>query len=419
MNIPTSARAFTRTATIAGSLLVFAACGDDNPVGPPEPTDVTTCSTAVTTGDTFVEMCELTESVRHVRIENLRAPATHASAQIVLGATTAPTASSGAVPAGQFRVLFYGGGAPAPAPLVQASFGAVDAAFDANAAFINGGATVCFDIHNGGATSAPSFILWIDGQKGANCSAPATLTVNSAYAARSNWNGANGAISNITSAYFRQSAAGGTEPKVTLSATPVLTAEAIAASTECVTTWQSNSDWQQLCTPAVGTPKHVRLENVQASANNSYFYAVFGQDASPTGNPAAGEGKMIFTGGRSNSGASWTWLRFGTGSTTQFNFTNASGALYTESASTVCFDLASGASGNAALVFWASGANSANCDDRSTLTSSRALYTTAGDEATGSIWSAPFARDKFNFIKTNNTNVSIGRVVISSESAAY
>ncbi len=408
-----------RITTLA--LIVLLAGCSDNPAGPDDnDPPATTCTTDITAADanTFVELCTIASPVRHVRIENFRAPATHASAQIVFGFDAPPTAPSGSIGANQFRVLFYGGGMPAPAALVQASFGGVDATLDGNAAFINAGATVCFDLHDGSANAGPHFVLWVDGQRGANCAERSTLTAATAFAARADWRGTTGTVAKQAKAYFRQAAGSGATPRVVLSAEPVLDAAAITAATTCTTTWAANTDWQALCAPAVGVARHVRIEAAQSAANNSYFYAVFGQDADPTGNPAPSPGKLILTGGRSSSGASWTWFRFGTGSTTQFNYTGGAGALYTGGPSTICFDTGTNDNGAARLVFWATGANDADCAVPSSLTLARALYDSATDPATSAIWDAPYLVDKLNFIKTNNANVTLGSVVISSVPAA-
>ena len=188
--------------------------------------------------------------------------------------------------------------------------------------------------------------------------------------------------------------------------------------TQCTTAWSNNTDWQQLCATPTGVVRHVRLEGVQSTANNSYFYAILGQDPNPSGNPAGSTGKLIVTGGRSNSGTSWTWFRFGTGSTTQFSYaTDAGAALYTQGASTVCFDIGANGDGTARFVYWATGAKGANCADRSTLTLASALYESSTDPSTAGIWNAPYATGKLNFVKTSSSSVSIGNVVVSSEPA--
>jgi hypothetical protein len=395
----------------------LAACNDDSI----QPGLLSECTTSVTAAqaDAFVELCAVSGPVRHVRIENLRAPATHASAQVVFGFDAPPASATAALAADQFRVLLYGGGTPAPAALVQASFGSADESLDGSAAFLNAGATVCFDLHDGGADSAPAFVMWVTGQKGADCANRGTLTASSAFGARAYWGGAKGAVDKAAKVYFRQAAAGATTPSVTVSTEPVLSAAAITAATTCTSQWAANTDWQALCAPAAGIARHVRLTTVSSTASNSYFYAVLGQDPNPTGNPAAAAGKLIITGGRSNSGASWTWFRFGTGSTTQFNFaTDAGSALYTAAPSTICFDTGAAANGNARVVFWATGAKGADCAVPSTLTLARALYDSSTDTATGAMWNAPFVTGKLNFIKTNNASSTIGAITVSSEPVA-
>lgn len=396
----------------------LAACSDSTTEPAGDPAECSTATTAANEG-TWVQLCKVSGAIRHVRIENAKAGRTHASAQIVFGSTAAPTVTSGTLAADQFRVLLYGGGTPAPTAQLQATFGSVDATVDDNATYINSGATVCFDIHDGSATTAPQFVIWVSGQKGANCSDRATLTLASATGVRSSWNGSTGAISKTLNTWFRQGAGAGTTPRITVSTTPVLEAATITAATTCSTTPAASTDWQQLCAPMAGLSRHFRIESVQSTANNSYFYVVLGQDASPTGNPAASTGKMIITGGRSNSGTSWTWFRFSNGTTTQFNYaTDAGAALYTAGQNNICFDVGTNSTGNARLVFWATGAKGADCAVKSSLTLARALYDSSTDATTGTMFDAPLVSGKLNFVKTNTTSATLGKVTISSESAA-
>jgi hypothetical protein len=412
----------------AGLLLlsVAAACNDD-PSGPAvDPDECTTDITSATDG-TFVELCDVSSGpVRHVRIANFVAPAMHASASVVFGADAPPASPQDPLAADQFRVLLYGGGPPGVPPIAQATYGDVDAALDGDASFINSTSTVCFDLHDGSASTAPSFILWVDGQNGADCEDRSTLTGANAFGARSFWNGVTGAITKDANIYFRQATGTGATPTIALFAEPVLDEAEIAAAATCTTAWTSTADWQPLCDPA-GIARHVRLESVSASAPNSYFYAILGEPANPTGNPAvgtAGNGKLIVTGGHSSGGASWTWFRFAgnnaTTSTTQFNYaTDTPEALYTEVAATICFDTGSNDEGNARFVFWATGANGADCADRTTLTLANALYDSTTDgAASGDMWDIPFNTGLLNFIKTNNaTTVSMTNAVAFGEPA--
>lgn len=378
------------------------------------------CATTIpaTTGE-LTELCTLPAggTVRHVRIAGVTAPAVHASAQIWFGYDAAPTSATAPLAADQFKVMLYGGGPPGAPTIVQGVFGTREQTIATGQPFVNQVSTVCFDLSDGSVTTAPAFVLWVDGQNGADCDAKSTLTIANALGVRARWSGP-GAIAKAKKLFFRQSPGITATPTVTLSATPALAEAAVLAATQCTSTWTANTDWQQLCTPPAGKGLHVQLKAVASAANNSYWYAVIGQDAAPTGNPTMSPGKLIVTGGRSNSGSSWTYFRFDDGSTTQFTYSNTAGELYTAAASDVCFDLGSTTTGNARLVFWATGANAADCANRTTLTPATALYDSTTDAASGAIWDMPWVAGKLNFVKTNNPNVTLTDAVITSEPAA-
>ena len=410
------------------------ACGDDQgvegldasvdappiqtPDAPPDPPEMGRCSTTILPeqGGSFVELCSPQGSVQHVRIEGVTAARTHASAQLVFGFDAPPSTPQPTLEPDQFQLLLYGGGTPAPPAFIQAAFGEIAEALDGDGSFINSVSTVCFDLHDGGADKPPYFVFWVDGHAGARCDDFDTLTIASAYGVRAVWRGAVGAIDKQAKLYYREAAGAASSPTITLFDEPVLDAATIAAASTCTTTWAANTDWQQLCAPGAGDVQHIRVEGASATANNSYFYVVVGEEPAPTGSPATAAGKLILTGGRSNSGASWTWLRFGTEGTTQFNFANADGPLYTSGPSTICFDLGT-ADGNARLVLWATGANGADCAELSTLTEDNALYDSTTDTATGEIWNAPWLTGKHNFVKTNNATGALGTITVSSEAA--
>ena len=388
--------------------------------------DPTSCVTTPTSaqGDAFVELCKPAQggTVKHVTIAGIQLPATHASAQVVFGFDAPPTSAQGPIEADQMRVLFYGGGAPAPPALIQATFGSVGESLEGDASFLNEApSTICFDVHEGGADIAPYLALWVTGKKGADCADRATLTVASAWSIRVSWKGATGALDKAAKAYYRQ-AAGLALPTITASTTPVLTADALESSVGCTTDWAQNTSWQKLCAPTAGPARHVRIEGAAPTGNSSYRNAVLGEDANPAGNPPTGVGKLIVTAGQANSGASWTYFRFGNvagaSATTQFQYaTDAAAPLYTSGPTTVCFDL--GKSGqNQRFVFWASGANGADCMKHATLTTANALYDSTTDAATGSIWTGLLAEGKANFIKTSNAAVAIAKAAVSSEPAA-
>jgi hypothetical protein len=146
-----------------------------------DPVDV--CSTTVAAANNgFVELCALDQPVRHVRIEGLLAPQVHASTQIVFGFASTPPSNNPTIGEGQLQALFYGGGFPAPGPMVVRKFGAHQSTWTDGADFMHMASTACFDVHDGTDERPPYFVLWIDGQAGADCEDPGTLTLESAFA---------------------------------------------------------------------------------------------------------------------------------------------------------------------------------------------------------------------------------------------
>lgn len=374
----------------------------------------------------FIELCTPSQggTVKHVRLQGVQTSVMHTSAQVLFGSATQPTNPQAALEEDQFRVLLYAGSGFAPPPMITAGIGAKGITVDGNAQYIvSAPADVCFDLHDGAAGTGPAFALWVSGQKGANCGDPTTLTVASAFKLRATWGAASGAIDKAAKVYYRQAEGLATGPRVTLSSTAALTADAILGATECTTTWATNTDWQKLCTPAAGGLGHVRVEDVKTTGTNSYWYTILGQDPNPTGSPMAGDGKLIVTAGQSASSASWTYFRFNaSGSTTQFTYaTDTSTPLYVNATTTVCYDLGTtGTTGaDQRIVFWATGAKGADCKDRATLTATSALYDSTTDASTGTIWTGLLNQtNKENFIKVNNANVTLTKVVVSGEPAA-
>lgn len=373
-----------------------------------------------------VELCKPAQggTVKHVRLQGVQTPVDHAYAMVAFGFDTPPTDARSALQADQVRVLLYAGMPVFLPPQIGVGYGAKEVTPDANAEYIKAGpADICFDLHDGSATEGPQFALWVTGKKGANCADRTTLTVATAINVRATWSGAKGAIDKAAKIYYRQTDGVTTAPTVTLSSTAALTADAILGATECTTTWATNTDWQKLCTPAAGGLGHVRVEDVKTTGTNSYWYTILGQDPNPTGSPMAGDGKLIVTAGQSASSASWTYFRFNaSGSTTQFTYaTDTSTPLYVNATTTVCYDLGTtGTTGaDQRIVFWATGAKGADCKDRATLTATSALYDSTTDASTGTIWTGLLNQtNKENFIKVNNANVTLTKVVVSGEPAA-
>lgn len=371
----------------------------------------------------WVRLCELDGVPRHVRIEGVSAPATHASAQIFFGFDAQPAGSQASLGDDQLKVMLYGGGTPGPAPQLDVVYGSTSVSPSGDDGFINEASTVCFDLHDGSATTPPYFVLWLDGEQGADCHDASTLSLASAYAIEVDYGGAVGAVAKARGTYFYQAAGITTTPTITLSTEPVLTEAATAAAGSCETSWQPNVDWQPLCEPAAGRGRHFVLRDASAPNTNKYFYLVVGQDGTPTGSPstADGDGRFIFTGGHSNSGASWTYFRFDGSSTTQFGYTagEPAAALYTTQPNTVCLDLREDAGGHLQVRFWASGAGGADCEDVGTLTVANALYDseTSGDD----FWDSALGLAGSAYLKISGSDpvggASFGTVSVSTRLA--
>jgi hypothetical protein len=185
------------------------------------------------------------------------------------------------------------------------------------------------------------------------------------------------------------------------------------AGTFCTTALSTaTTDYQPLCVPAAGSGRHFRIEGAQTSANNVFFYLAMGFPSMPTGNPATttGDGRFIFTGGKSVSCAfAWTYFRY-SGITMPAANPCSAPPIFTEypnGPQTVCLDVS--ASAPPRVTFWATGANGANCKDKSTLTALTALY--SKDDWTGT---EP-VNESTHFAKLNNTSgVAFTSMAVSS-----
>lgn len=250
--------------------------------------DPTRCTTTLTPaeGGSFVELCRPAAPVRHVRIEGLLAPAVHASTQVVFGFEAPPAGPQVDLGEGQLRVLFYGGSTPAPPPQAQVGFAGAGATLGARATFLHTPSTVCFDVQDGDAETAPYVVLWLDGHAGADCHDRATLTLESVYGLELVFGGATGAVDKMRPVYARQASGVEASPVVTLFDTPALDVETTAGALGCETTWTEDTEWQSVCAPRAGRARHYRLEGIEATANNAYFYLVVGEEPAPAGNPA-------------------------------------------------------------------------------------------------------------------------------------
>jgi len=177
----------------------------------------------------------------------------------------------------------------------------------------------------------------------------------------------------------------------------------------------STTDYQALCVPTAGSGQHFRIEGAQTFGNNGFFYLTLGFPEVPAGNPtiAAGDGRFIFTGGKSQSCAyAWSYFRYS-------GITDPSAAAlctvpsifadYPLGPQTVCLDVSS--SNPPRVTFWATGANGANCKDASTLTASTALYS---KEDWASADNQPVNATK-HFVKLSSTSLAtVSAAAVSS-----
>lgn len=373
--------------------------GDSTGEDPQEPLPDGACQTQIPSargGAQMVPLCEVPDGVvRHVRIAGLDAGAFHTSVQLFLGFDEAPAGPQAPLDDTQFKLMVYAGTPTTLYPTLGANVSETTGEHD----FTAGPTTLCFDILDGSEVAPPSFILWVHGVDGADCTDFDTLTRSSAYAWEADWNGSVGAIAKGEGSWFYQAHG--------IDATPVVTLFDRGVA-HCETVWAENTDWQPLCEP-VGGARHFRIEGTEAVANSSYVYLVVGEEEEPEGNPASdeGDGKLILTGGRNHMGLSWTWLRFSGASTTQFQLENDNGPLWVAAPTTACMDVAPDENGDARAVFWATGAAGADCTDADTLSLDNALH-----EET---WTTALAPDQWNFVKSNNANVSLRRVVVFND----
>lgn len=368
--------------------------------------DGSACRTEVAAADDAEEWtpaCALENgTVQHVRLEGMGVDAGgHQASQFLLGFAAAPTDGRATTSPGQLIVQLYAG---TPETL-HVYYGDAYLAHEGTRDFTAEPSTLCFDLVGGSDARAPALALWISGENGAECDDFATLTAKSAWVTRDTWLDKDdtpvvGAVDGEAGAFVYQAAGVASTPVVTLFNQSVAS---------CETLWTEDTQWQALCEPAGGATRF-RVEDVEATGRASFFYIVVGEDDAPSDKPeaAAGDGKLIVRGGSSISRSSWTWFDFeGEASDQKGYSTDEKTPLYVKGKSTVCSEIAPNADGNASVLFWATGAQGADCADAASLARENALYEQA--------WESPLAADKMNFVKVNNSSIGLSRVVVSND----
>jgi hypothetical protein len=364
---------YQRSDTAAPTITVF----DDavlpegaGPVDPPAP--LSSCETPVAAGtaSAFTELCSIDGSVEHVRLAGISNEVAHYSTQVFFGFDAPPTSTQGELAADQFKLLFYSGMGNIVPPFVQPVFGTASGEVAGDAAFVRSTATVCFDVVDSTAESAPVFNLWVDGVNGADCEIASTLTAGSVLASIVDWGGAVGPIAKDKKIYFYQRTAAAA-PTVTLFDEPVLpegapTEPPAPLSCETAITAGTASAYTELCS-FEGTVEHVRLAGIVNEVAHYSTQVLFGFDAPPTstqGELAADHFKLLFYSGMGNIVPPIVQPVFGTASGEV-----AGNAAFVRTTSTVCFDLVDSTATTApAFTLWVDGVNGADCETASTLT---------------------------------------------------
>jgi hypothetical protein len=387
-------RQFLRSLLTGGLVLAAAACSsdDDGEAGPDAGTTIDakltetpdappsatgSCSTAIAagTGGDYTELCTVDGTVEHVRIAGMVNEGAHFSTQVFYGFDSPPTDPQAELVAGQFKLLFYSGmGSFVPA-IVQPVYGTASGVIEADAAFVRSTATVCFDVVDSTAETAPVFNLWVDGIGGADCETAATLTADSVFASITDWGGTVGPVAKSKKVYFYQRTAAAA-PTVTLFDEPVLPEGAPTeppAPLACETAIPSGvaSRYTELCSFG-DTVEHVRLASIVNEGAHYSTQIFFGFDAPPAGTQdplGPDQFKVLFYSGMGAFVPAVVQPVFGT----------ASGVIegdasFVRSTATVCFDLVDSTATTApAFTLWVDGVNGADCETASTLTAEAAF----------------------------------------------
>jgi len=166
-----------------------------------------------------------------------------------------------------------------------------------------------------------------------------------------------------------------------------------AEGTFCSTAIDTGTaNYQPLCVPSAGSGRHFRMEGVYLGlSDNGFVYLALGfptgleSSATNPATPTAGDGRFIFTAGKSVSCTfSWNYFRYSALTTPAANPCSAP-AIFDgfrdgsdvpppayPGPGTVCLDVTS--DNPPRVTMWATGANGADCKDKSTLTALTAVY---------------------------------------------
>jgi hypothetical protein len=388
-------RQFLRSLLAGGLVLAAGACGGDDDGGEAGP-DATpagdakltegvdasppladTCATSIAagTGGDYTELCAIEGTVEHVRIADFAVDGPHFSTQVFFGFDAPPTDPQAELGADQFKLLFYSGMDPFVPAIVQPVFGTASGEVAGDATFVRSTATVCFDVVDSTAETAPVFNLWVDGVSGADCATASTLTADSVFASIADWGGAVGPIAKDKKVYFYQRS-DTAAPTITLFDEPVLPTGAPSeppAPLSCETAIPSGvaSQYTELCS-FEGTVEHVRLAGIVNDGAHYSTQIYVGFDGPPTGTQdplAADQFKVMLYSGMAPFVPAVVQPVFGTAAGEI-----AGDVTFVRSTATVCFDLVDSTATTApAFTLWVDGVAGADCETASTLTAEAAF----------------------------------------------
>jgi hypothetical protein len=240
----------------------------------------------------------------------------------------------------------------------------------------NGPSTVCFEVTD---TVPPQVTFWVTGYKtdgsanqtgmtadaSVDCANTATLTRANAVMTKVDWNTAASLASG--SAYIKSSGTSATDiakvTKVFVSSNPV-----IGATDVCST--EPGSGTTQICAPSKGLARHYRIEGVQTTNAHSSVTLYTGYSSQPSGGQAAtagGQSRTIFYHGNGAAPPPATTVNYGNQDVT----VSPAFTAFTTAAQEVCMDITDATPPR--ITLWATGVNSANCKDRTTLTAANSL----------------------------------------------
>ncbi|TGL56466.1 hypothetical protein EHQ58_17770 [Leptospira ognonensis] len=204
-----------------------------------------------------------------------------------------------------------------------------------------------------------------------------------------------------------------------LNAQTKATEAAAAAAKVCETTIDdtyASGSYVSFCSPTAGTGKFIRITGVKALGNNGYLYLFFGYSATPTSVTPSSTGQYQFVIGKSVSNTNpFAWFRNSEYGNYQGGQTlsGANPSLSLSSEKEICINL-SGTDVAPKVNFWVTGVNNADCQSKTTLTSSSAIIEYNSWPLTTNVFSKSSTSHYFRLSSTALLTAS--KIFVSSDS---